>query len=126
MVSRPITHIGLSRYGKEVGDTYYNKQVPILQTLFKRTEEGALTTPNKYIAASGAYIRMRWGWSLTDTSNRWDLIQNAYRPQKDFMQDEYVESRIHIRGRGKSYQIEIRNDDNKNFRLAGINTLVRS
>ena len=126
MVSRPITYIGLSRYGKEVGDTYYNKQVPILQTLFKRTEEGALTTPNKYIAASGAYIRMRWGWSLTDTSNRWDLIQNAYRPQKDFMQDEYVESRIHIRGRGKSYQIEIRNDDNKNFRLAGINTLVRS
>lgn len=120
MVSRPMTIIPTGS-----PNTYFNKQVPILQTLFKRTEEGALTTPKKYIAASGAYIRMRWGWSLNDASNRWDMIQNAYRPQKDFMHDEYVESRMHIRGRGKSYQIEIRNDDNKNFRLAGMNLLVR-
>ena len=120
MVSRPMTIIPTGS-----PNTYFNKQVPILQTLFKRTEEGTLTTPKKYIAASGAYIRMRWGWSLNDASNRWDMIQNAYRPQKDFMHDEYVESRMHIRGRGKSYQIEIRNDDNKNFRLAGMNLLVR-
>lgn len=126
MVSRPITTEGLSRYGRPYGGTYANKQVPILQTLFKRTEEGALKTHKKYIAASGAYLRMRWGWSLSDKSNRWDMVQNAYRPQKDFLHDEYVESRIHIRGRGKAYQIEIRNDGNKNFRLAGINTLIRN
>jgi hypothetical protein len=126
MVSRPITHEGLSRYGKEVSDVANNKQVPILQTLFKRTEEGCLNLPKEYIAPSGAMIRMRWGWSLNEHSNRWDMVQNAYRPQKDFMNDEYVESRIHIRGRGKAYQIEIRNDGNKDLRLAGINTLVRS
>lgn len=126
MVSRPMTTEGLSRYGKEVGGTYENKQVPILQTLFKRTEEGRLLTPKKYIAQSGAYIRMRWGWSLNATSNRWDMVQNAYRPQKDFMNDEYVESRIHVRGRGKAYQVEIRNDENKDFRLAGMNLLVRT
>lgn len=120
MVSRPIMLEGVNGSG-----TYDNKQVPILQTLFKRTEEARLNVPKKYIAQSGAYIRMRWGWSLSDTSNRWDLIQNAYRPQKDFMDDEYVESRIHVRGRGKAYQIEIRNDYNKDFRLAGINILVR-
>ena len=126
MVSRPMLIEGLSRYGKEVSGSYDNKQVPILQTLFKRTEEEKLKTPKKYIAQSGAYIRMRWGWSLSDTSNRWDLIQNAYRPQKDFMNDEYVESRIHVRGRGKAYQVEIRNDENKDFRLAGMNLLVRT
>lgn len=126
MVSRPITHEGLSRYGREVGSTADNKQVPILQTLFKRTEEGCLNLPKEYIAPSGAMIRMRWGWSLNEHSNRWDMVQNAYRPQKDFMNDEYVESRIHIRGRGKAYQIEIRNDGNKDLRLAGINTLVRT
>ena len=126
MVSHPIMTEGISTYGNLVGGTYANKQVPILQTLFKRTEEGPLKTPKKYIAASGAYLRMRWGWSLNDKSNRWDMVQNAYRPQKDFLHDEYVESRIHIRGRGKSYQIEIRNDGNKNFRLAGVNTLVRN
>ena len=126
MVSRPITIQSVSRYNQSIGSTYENKQVPILQTLFKRTEEERLKPTGKYIAQSGAYIRMRWGWSLNDKSNRWDLIQNAYRPQKDFMNDEYVESRIHVRGRGKAYQIEIRNDSNKDFRLAGINILVRA
>ena len=79
-----------------------------------------------YIAASGANIRMRWGWSLNDRSNRWDMVQNGYRPQKDFLHDEYVESRIHVRGRGKAFQVEIRNDGNKDFRLAGMNLVVRS
>ena len=126
MVSRPIMIEGLSRYGKAVSGTYNNKQVPILQTLFERTEEERTKIKNKYIAQSGAYIRLRWGWSLDQHSNRWDLIQNAYRPQKDFMHDQYVESRIHVRGRGKAYQIEIRNDENKDFRLVGLNTLVRT
>ena len=121
MISHPMT-----KESSGNGDTYFNKQVPILQALFKRTEEGRLLPPKKYIAQSGAYIRMRWGWSLADKSNRWDLIQNAYRPQKDFFYDDYVESRIHIRGRGKSYQVEIRNDENKDFRLAGLNLLVRT
>lgn len=125
MVSRPIMMESISRYGNSVSGTFDNKQVPILQTLFKRTEEGNLRPPRKFIAQSGAYIRMRWGWALNDKSNRWDLIQNAYRPQKDFMNDEYVESRIHVRGRGKAYQVEIRNDENKDFRLAGLNLLVR-
>ena len=79
-----------------------------------------------YMAASGANIRMRWGWALDDRSNRWDMVQNGYRPQKDFLHDEYVESRIHVRGRGKAFQVEIRNDNNKDFRLAGMNLLVRS
>lgn len=85
-----------------------------------------ITNDKQYVAQSGAYIRMRWGWSLTDKSNRWDMIQNAYRPQKDFMEDEYVESRMHVKGRGKSFQIEIRNDKNKDFRLGGMNIVVRS
>lgn len=125
MVSHPITIEGTSAYGTEYGGTYANKQVPILQTLISRTE-GVPLTDGGYTTPSGAYLRMRWGWSLTDLSNRWDIVQNAYRPQKDFLHDEFVESRIHIRGRGKSYQIEIRNDSNKDFRLAGMNSLVRN
>ena len=94
--------------------------------VFKPVTESFTKPSTKYIAASGANIRMRWGWSLNDRSNRWDMIQNGYRPQKDFLHDEYVESRIHVRGRGKAFQVEIRNDDNKDFRLAGMNLMVRS
>lgn len=115
MVSKPIT----------LGDTFYDKQTPILQTLFRRTEEMPLLDPKKYIAPSGAMLRMRWGWSLADGSNRWDMVQNAYRPQKDFLDDDFVESRLHIRGRGKAFQIELKNDDNKDMRLAGINLIAR-
>ena len=126
MVSRPIMWESLSRYSKVISSTDSDKQVPVLQTLFKRTEEDYTTVKGKYIAQSGAYIRLRWGWSLSDKSNRWDMVQNAYRPQKDFMEHEYVESRMHVRGRGKSFQVEVRNDGNKDFRLAAINLKVRS
>lgn len=115
MVSRPIS----------LQDTYFNKQAPIMQTLFKRTEESETKVKEEYVSQSGAMIRVRWGWSFADKSNRWDIIQNGYRPQKDFLYDEYVESRLHVRGRGKAFQVEIRNDYNKDFRLAGINMLVR-
>lgn len=79
-----------------------------------------------YTTPSGAFIRMRWGWSIDPLSNRWDMIQNGYRPQKDFMHDDYVESRMHIRGRGKAFQVEVRNDSNKDFRLTGLNIITRS
>lgn len=126
MVSRPIMFEGFSTFGNPINSTATDKQVPVLQTLFKRTEQSPLRNGKDYIGASGAYIRMRWGWSLDDRSNRWDMVQNGYRPQKDFLHDEYIESRIHVRGRGKAFQIEIRNNDNKDFRLAGMNLLVRS
>jgi hypothetical protein len=106
-------------------DTYYNKQVPLLQTILTRTEEDVTTVSGKYIGQSGAYLRMRWGWSNSDKSNRWDLIQSCYRPQKDFLHTDYVSSLLHVRGRGKAIQIEIRNDKDKDFRLANINLLVR-
>ena len=125
MVSHPISIEGTSAYGTEYSGTFAHKQVPILQTLFNRTEEYKLRN-GEYTTPSGAYLRMRWGWSLNGLSNRWDIVQNAYRPQKDFLHDEYVESRLHIRGRGRAYQIELRNDSNKDFRLAGMNSLVRN
>lgn len=115
MVSTPLTF----------NDTYFNKQAPILQTVITRTEEDFTRTFKKYIGSSGAYLRMRWGWSNSDLSNRWDLIQNCYILPKDFLYIDYIVSRVHIRGRGRSMQIEIRNDGDKDFRLASINMLVR-
>ena len=115
MVSVPLTF----------DDTYYNKQVPLLQTILTRTEEDVTSVKGKYIGQSGAYLRMRWGWSNTDKSNRWDLIQSCYKPQKDFLYTDYVPTLLHVRGRGKAIQIEIRNDKDKDFRLANINLLVR-
>ena len=105
--------------------TFYNKQAPILQTILARTEEAPTKIAKKYLGASGAYLRMRWGWANDYLSNRWDLIQNCYIPPKDFLYIDYIVSRVHVRGRGRALQIEIRNDKDKDFRLAAINVLVR-
>ena len=91
-----------------------------------RSEDTVTIKGADYTTPSGAIIRMRWGWSVNPLSNRWDMLQNGYRPQKDFLHDDYVESRMHIRGRGKAFQVEIRNDDNKDFRLTGLNIITRS
>lgn len=115
MISTPLTF----------NDTWFKKQAPIMQTVFLRTEEDYTRVHKKYIAQSGAYLRMRWHWSYDDKSNRWDLIQNCYKPQKDFLYTDYIDTLIHIRGRGRSLQIELRNDKDKDFRLASISMLVR-
>jgi hypothetical protein len=119
--------IGLKSYNYNRTDwkgTKVRYKIEGLVPEYKETEP--VKSKANYIAPSGANIRMRWGWSLNDRSNRWDMVQNGYRPQKDFLYDEYVESRIHVRGRGKAFQVEVRNDDNKDFRLAGMNLVVRS
>lgn len=123
----PSTELFLNSSGYSqisIEDTKLRYKLTLLEPVYVDAEQKK--KDKKYLGASGAMIRMRWGWSLNDRSNRWDMVQNGYRPQKDFLHDEYVESRLHVRGRGKAFQIEIRNDDNKDFRLAGMNLLVRS
>ena len=102
-------------------ETSYNATI-----LVPDYEEFSYYEPGDYTTPSGAIIRMRWGWSVNPLSNRWDMMQNGYRPQKDFMHDDYVESRLHVRGRGKAFQVEIRNEGNKDFRLTGLNIITRS
>ncbi len=111
------------------GGTLYDHTVNATYSfsyLVPEYEEFSYYLPGEYTTPSGAIIRMRWGWSVNPLSNRWDMMQNGYRPQKDFLHDDYVESRLHIRGRGKAFQVEIRNDDNKDFRLTGLNIITRS
>lgn len=119
------THLTLGDWLVEEVDKPQN--VDIFYTLhYKPLEPKEVIVPAKYTTPSGVIIRMRWGWSVDPLSNRWDMMQNGYRPQKDFMHDDYVESRLHIHGRGKAFQIEIRNDSNKDFRLTGLNIITRS
>lgn len=126
LVSAPITSSGKFLFsGSMIANTFDKRQVPQLETIFERTEEGKLMR-NTYISPSGAYIRVRWGWSLKEQSNRWDIQQNGYIPQKDFLNDAIVVSKMYVKGRGRSFQVEVRNDKEKDFRLVGMNITMRS
>lgn len=107
-----------------VSDTYSYKQTPIVQTIFKRTEEELLRDGN-YLAPTGCKYRTRWQWSIGDESNRWDMLQNCYFVPDNFKNYKYLTSKIVVRGRGKAFQIELRNDENKDMRIIGINTVIR-
>ena len=105
-------------------DTMNYKQTPIIQTIFTRTEEETLKD-GSYIAPSGCQYRTRWSWSIGDQSNRWDMMQKCYFVPSNYKNFKYLTSKIVVRGWGKAFQIELRNIDNKDMRIAGINTLVR-
>ena len=125
---RQATAFGINIRGLKVtGGTFLNMWASVdLEYLEPVFIDVGKVNSERYTTPSGAKIRMRWGWSCNPLSNRWDMVQNGYRPQKDFLHDDYVESRLHIHGRGKAFQIEIRNDDNKDFRLTGMNIITRS
>lgn len=107
-----------------VTDMMSYKQTPIVQTTFIRTEEAKLANGN-YIAPTGCKYRTRWSWSIGDESNRWDMSQNCYHCPQNFDSFKYITSKIIVRGRGKAFQIELRNDQNKDMRIAGITTIIR-
>lgn len=107
-----------------VTDMMSYKQTPIVQTTFIRTEEAKLADGN-YIAPTGCKYRTRWSWSIGDESNRWDMMQNCYHCPTNFDSFKYITSKIVVRGRGKAFQIELRNDQNKDMRIAGITTIIR-
>lgn len=107
------------------GSTYTKKYTPVLQPYFKRTEEGVLKN-GEYLVPSGCKVRVRWCWADEQASNRWDIEQQGYIPLKGFMNFKYVNTKIRLRGRGEAVQISVMSEPLKDFRLSGLNMLVRS
>lgn len=107
------------------GSTWVKKYTPVLQPYFKRTEEGYLKN-GQYLVPSGCKVRVRWCWAEQQESNRWDIEQQGYIPLKGFMNFKYVNTKIRLRGRGESVQFSVVSEPLKDFRLSGLNVMVRS
>lgn len=107
------------------GNTFTKKYTPILQPYFKRTEEGVLKN-GEYLVPSGCKLRVRWCWAHEQESNRWDIEQQGYIPLKGFMNFKYVNTKIRLRGKGESIQFSVKSEPLKDFRLSGLNVMIRS
>lgn len=107
------------------GSTFTKKYTPVLQPYFKRTEEGELKN-GEYLVPSGCKLRVRWCWAKEQASNRWDIEQQGYIPLKGFMNFKYVNTKIRLRGKGEAVQVSVKSEPLKDFRLSGLNMLVRS
>lgn len=114
-VSYPITF----------GSTWQRKYTPTLQCYFVRTEEDELTD-GTYLAPSSCYLRARWKWGETEDSHRWDLTQEAYIRIPRFMEFRYVNGKIRVKGDGPSVQYMIESKDDNDFKISGMNMLIRT
>lgn len=107
------------------GSTWKKQYTPTLQCYFLRTEEDELTD-GTYLAPSSCYLSARWKWADTQESDRWDLTQNAYIRIPRFMEFRYVNGKIRVRGSGPAVQYKIESKDDDDFKLSGMNMLIRT
>jgi hypothetical protein len=114
-VSYPITF----------GSTWQKQYTPVLQCYYLRTEEDELTN-GTYLAPSSCYLSARWKWGETQASDRWDLVQESYIHIPRFMEFKYVNGKIRVRGSGPAVQYKIESKDDNDFKLSGMNMLIRT
>ena len=107
------------------GSTWQKKYTPVIQCYFLRTEEDELTN-GTYLAPSSCYVRAKWKWSETQESNRWDLTQQGYIRLPRFMEFRYVNGKIRVHGSGPAMQLRLESKDDNDFKLSGINLLIRT
>lgn len=107
------------------GSTWQKKYTPVIQCYFLRTEEDELTD-GAFLAPSSCYVRAKWKWSETQESNRWDLMQQGYIRLPRFMNFRYVNGKIRIHGSGPAMQLRLESKDDNDFKLSGINLLIRT
>lgn len=114
-VSYPITF----------GSTWQKQYTPVLQCYYLRTEEDELTN-GTYLAPSSCYLSARWKWGETQESDRWDLVQESYIHIPRFMEFKYVNGKIRVRGSGPAVQYKIESKEDNDFKLSGMNMLIRT
>ena len=115
MLSYPITF----------GSTFNKKYMPEIQCYFLRTEEDELTN-GSYLAPSSCYVRARWKWGENSDSHKWDITQEGYIRIPRFMNFRYVNGKIRIKGSGPAMQLMMESKDDNDFKLSGINMVIRA
>lgn len=116
------------------GDTLREKGVPYIQLLFKRVEDFVLDDNEVDTNEGGCLIRVGFDWSSSNVNHKYGEFKSCYFPDR-FNQtmiaglnpgSEVVDYKYKVRGRGKSVQIELKNDGNKDFYVYGWQLLVRA
>jgi hypothetical protein len=127
----PILYTSFIQSGFEnLGDLMRKKMAVFCYSYFEKTESGFTSiSPIEYQKPSGCLFQSRWDWHGTDTGGKWSVPQNAYRFTKPYtpvdIDDVFddgntlVQTRLKVRGHGKSVSFRWSSVPNKDFRLLG-------
>ncbi len=119
------------------GDPIRVKKITGLSSYFNRTETGYSLVDGDIIFdnPSGCFVQTRWDWTGTDVG-RWTKLEEAYRLNRTYIPaDEndpftygfdIVQTKLRMRGKGKSFSVRYSSEDGKDFQLIGFGVNVRA
>lgn len=102
-----------------LGDINRKKTIPYLLTTFRRTEKG-ITKAGDKVFPSNCNASVKWSWSTSSDSGDWDLAQKVYRPDKEYLDREFVDTKTRVRGGGKAFAVRLESVSNYNFIIEAI------
>lgn len=109
-----------------------NKQAQYLFCYFNRTEDGyELDEDNNIILSnqSSCLVQAKWDWTGSGHANRWSTPQQAYRLKYLYIPEnvsdpfnydyDVVDTKLLLRGKGKSLKLRFEAEPGKGFELLG-------
>lgn len=120
LISHPMSASGYTTGGARATDFAHNKNMPYLITYFRRTETGK-TINGSYVYPSGCIGSAIWDWKTAGNRGGWDAPQQLYRPNvNNLLFDGYVITKTNIRGIGRSFQVKLQSQGDKQFILEAL------
>lgn len=120
LISHPMSASGYTTGGTRATDFAHNKNMPYLLTYFRRTETGK-TINGGYVYPSGCIGSAIWDWKTAGNRGGWDAPQQLYRPNvNNLLFDGYVITKTNIRGIGRSFQVKLQSQGDKQFILEAL------
>lgn len=118
----------------QLNDIFIEKSIPYIQFLFKRVESGVVDGNNIDTNEGGAKGRFIFDWATgSNAGPKYGELKDIYFPDRSTESYfnttdpniQVVTYRHKLRGRGKSFRIQIVNDGDRPFSLYGYQLLVR-
>ena len=121
LISHPMNATQVSSFtGRRITDIVHSKNLPYLITYFRRIETGELTT-GEYVYPSGCQGSILWDWRTSGKEGKWSSPTELYRPdRRTIFEQGYIVNKTNIRGLGRSYQVKLESDGDKQFILEGL------
>lgn len=108
-------------------DSTVAKQIPYFVLHMRKTEEGVDTFGNP-INPSGCKARTQWGFTKSESSNKWSPLVSVYRYRHQYTEDDYsvVTTKNKMRGRGPSFSLYMESESGKDCQIIGWNLTLNA
>lgn len=108
-------------------DSTVAKQIPYFVLHMRKTEEGVDFSGNP-VNPSGCKARTQWGFTKSESSNKWSPLVSVYRYKHQYTEDDYsiVTTKNKMRGRGSAFSLYMESEPGKDCQIIGWNLTLNA